>query len=131
MNVISFQDELDKKSKQELIQYANAQYAALQASVEMLKKYEAEIAHLKELLSSNVTPIIKSPELCMVENQIQRLSQFSNQRPLTAEEVKTLDVLIKNKLLLSGEATMIPGEIKKKRDVPEAVLISIAKKESQ
>lgn len=131
MNVVSFQEELEKKSKKDIIAYANAQFAALQASVDQLKKYEEEIHHLKRLLDCNVAPIIKSPELCMVEHQLGRLQEFSNQRPLTPEEIKSLDTLIKNKLLLSGQATTIAGEAKKKKDIPEAVLISIAKKESQ
>lgn len=130
MNIVDFQDELEKKSKKEIITYANTQYAALLASIEKLKQYEQEIEHLKALLDSNVTTIIKSPELCMVEAQINRLSEFSVIRSLTAEEIKSLDVLVKNKLLLNGQPTTIPGEVKKQKHYPEAVLISIAKKEN-
>lgn len=131
MNVISFQDELEKKTKKEIIAYADAQYHALQSSIEKIQKYEAEIKHLQELLNSNVQSVIKSPEQATVEDQINRLAIVGASRVLTAEEVKTLDILIKNKMLLNGQDSIIPAEAKKKRSYPEAVLISIAKKTSE
>lgn len=127
------------KSSKELKEYCNAQYIALQGAVEKIKKLEEEITHLQQLLatttelvtSPKVEKIIKTPELAIVEAQIEILQNRALQKELTLEEVKVLDLLIKNKRLLTGEATTIEGEKKKvKNQYTEAELVALAKKDS-
>jgi hypothetical protein len=121
------------KSNKELVAYTNAQYLALQASVEKINKLEEEITHLQQMLAS-MTPlvgkterIIKSPELCIVEAQIDILQNRALQKELTLEEVKVLDLLIKNKKLLSNEPTTINGTAKHKKDYSEDELLKLAR----
>lgn len=134
---------LDKefKNTKDLVAYCNSQYIALQGATEKIKKLEEEITHLQQLLASttqllndpNVSKIIKSPELAICEAQLEILQNRALQKELTLEEVKTLDLLVKNKRLLTGESTTIDGSSKKKKynDVSDAELVAIAKIEDK
>lgn len=119
------------KNIRELQEFCEMQFIALTMSNETIKHLEEKVKHLEELLDATVKTeiIIKSPEQGLVENQIERYCVIGNQRQLTAEEVKSLDVLIKNKLLLSGEATTINGDTKQKKKLTPAELTLIAKKD--
>jgi hypothetical protein len=129
-NVISLANGLELRTQKELIAYTNAQYLALHAISEKVKELESKNKHLEELLdATNTSPIIKTLDQCIVEEQIERLRTYSLARQLSAEEIKSLDVLIRNRLLLYGQATTIPGEVKKKKDLSPAQLTLIAKKE--
>lgn len=121
---------------QELIDYSSAQYLALESAVKKIKILQEEVQHLQQLLASTtelieedskVQKIIKAPELCIIEAQIDILQNRALQKELTLEEVKVLDLLIKNKALLSGEPTTVVGQRKKnKSKYSEAELILIA-----
>lgn len=123
------------KNTKELSEYATAQFLALQSAVEKITELQKKVHHLEELLKSSqpiigensVERIIKSPELAIVEAQINLLTQRALTRELQLEEVKTLDILIRNKQLLSDQPTTIPGESKPKKKPSEAQLISIAR----
>lgn len=123
------------KSQKELQAYADAQYLALKGAHEKIKKLEEEVTHLQTMLAANtaliedsrVERLIKTPELAIIEAQIQILQNRAMQKELTLEEVKTLDLLIKNKKLLSDEPTAINGSAKKKRTYTDAELIEKAK----
>lgn len=129
-NVIQLANGLELRTQKELIAYTNAQYVALHAMSEEIKELRDKNRHLVELLDSASTqPIIKPIDLCIVEEQIEKIRQFSVNRQLTSEEIKSLDVLIRNRLLLSGQATTISGDVKKKKDLSPAQLTLIAKKE--
>ena len=129
------------RTLEELKAYSVAQYAALVSAADQIKKMKEEITHLKELLSyhtpelsdNNVTQVIKSPELCIVESQIIQISRRAMDKELTLEETKQLDLLIKNKRLLTGESTTMEGSTKPKvrKDISEAQLISLARIESK
>lgn len=126
-DVIQMVNGMEFRTQKELLQYSNTLYLIVDTAVAKNKELEDKVKHLQDLLDSlAVTPIIKSRELCMVEEQIDRFAKDSMIRQLSSEEIKSLDVLIKNKLLLSGEATTINGE-KKKKEYTSAQLISIAK----
>jgi hypothetical protein len=127
------------RTTKELKEYCDAQYIALQGAVEKIKKLEEEITHLQQILatttelisSPKVEKIIKTPELAICEAQIDILQNRALQKELTLEEVKILDLLIKNKRLLTGEATTIEGEKKKiKNQYSEAELVALAKKDN-
>lgn len=125
------------KTIKELSEYSTAQFYALQGAVEKIQKLQEEISHLQTLLASttsliednNVSSIIKSPELAIVEAQINLLTNRAIRQELTLEEVKILDLLVKNKRLLSDESTTIEGKTAKpKKEYSEAQLISLAQK---
>lgn len=128
-NLFQLANGLELRNAKEVVQYANTQYLALQTLDQKNKDLEAEVAHLKELLSCNTIEIIKTPEHLIVEEQISRIQKNSLIRELSNEEIKSLDLLIKNKRLLSGDSTDIPGEVTKKKPVSKAQLIQIAKQE--
>lgn len=122
------------KNSKELQAYADAQYLALKSANEKIKKLEEEITHLQQMLASTTTlidnpvqKIIKTPELGIIEAQIQILQNRAMQKELTLEEVKVLDLLIKNKKLLNDEPTTIQGEKKKKREYTDAELVERAR----
>lgn len=108
------------KSVKDLITYADAAYLTIKSANERIKNLEGEVAHLQQLLAANThliedknVTVIKMPELAICETQIQILQNRSLQMELTLEEVKILDLLIKNKRILLGEDT-IDGSVKKK-----------------
>lgn len=122
-----------------LSDYCNAQYLSIQSSVEKIKKLESEITHLQQLLASTTDllprtdKILKTPELAICEVQISILENRALQKELTLEEVKTFDLLVKNKLLLSGQPTTINGQKKNSKieEYTEAQLVQIAKIEEK
>jgi DNA replicative helicase MCM subunit Mcm2 (Cdc46/Mcm family) len=98
-----FQDDL------QLREYCNKQYQLLSQSKEIILSLQREVKHLKSLLESsnhlvNSTPelIIKSTEQAICEVQIEKLREVAMERPLTLEETKRLDLLVKNLLLCKG-----------------------------
>lgn len=129
-NVIQLSNGMEFRTQRELLAYANTQYLAMHSMLEKVKELESKNKHLEEMLDSvSVQPIIKTIDQCIVEEQIERLREISLARQLSNEEIKSLDVLIRNRLLLSGQATTIPGQEKKKKDLSPAQLTIIAKKE--
>ena len=110
-------------SFKELQEYADAQYLTLQNTLATIKDQEQEIAHLKELLvattkivDDHTQRIIKTPAECACEEQIERIQKDSMVRTLALDEVKKLDLLIKNLRLLKGDSTIINGESKKREN---------------
>lgn len=127
------------KTTKDLILYCDAQYVALNGSIEKIKKLEDEVKHLQELLAST-TPLIgdskveillKSPELTICEIQIELLQNRAMQKELSLEEVKTLDLLIKNKRLLSGDPSMIESDKKKTKPLTKQELVAVARIEKK
>lgn len=102
--------------------------------MDQLEKKTQEIQHLKQLLNGVVpnigeaSPLILTDEEIIADMQIQRLKESSMTRELTLDEVKRLDLLIKNKRLVRGDATEIPGKAKSIKDKPVEKLLQIAKK---
>lgn len=99
------------KSISELQEYSNKQYTALQKAADKIKQQEDEIQHLRELLT-NATPLmgqgpvekrIITPEEAICEKQISLLQERGMTKELTLEEVKRLDLLIKNLRLVQGK----------------------------
>jgi len=74
---------------------------ALQETVTKLCK---EIDRIREI-DRKKTSLILTPEEELLEVQINNLNSISRERKLTLEEVKTLDLLIKNKRLIKKQST--------------------------
>jgi hypothetical protein len=74
---------------------------------------EEEIAHLKQILSKSIPvegEVIKidpSDEEIIAEIQLRKIREISRTRDLTLDEVKRFDLLVKNKRLAKGDATVI------------------------
>jgi hypothetical protein len=67
-----------------------------------------------------------SDEINIVESQIKFLKATAEQRLLTPEETKQLDLLIKNSLLLKGNQTTISASYTKTSNFSDAELVDIA-----
>lgn len=93
-----------------------------------------QIKHLESLVSQNV-PVIKHenqklsiavmPEEEIAQIQLERLRQSAKVRPLTLEEVRMFDLLVKNKRLVLDESTINLGK-NQYRDVADAELLKLA-----
>lgn len=110
----------------ELKEYADKQFVAFKQAVERVQQLEKEVDHLKGLLA-NKTPIlgVVSSEIAICDMQINFLKQESMNRPLTLEETKRLDLLVKNKILYTEheQAKYKPKE--DDGDVDMATLLTI------
>lgn len=128
-DIITLASGREFKTLKELQKYTDTLFIIADVSQQKIKELEEKLKHVEDLLlSTQVTPIIKTIEQCIVEKQIDELNSLSMKRALNNEEIKSLDVLIKNKLLLSGQVNIIPGEVKKKREFSTKELTLIAQK---
>ncbi len=99
-----------------------------------LEAKDAEIMHLRELLLGGNLPVVEgsvtrleiSDEEEIAEIQLQKLKAKSNLGELTLEEVKKYDLLVKNKRLAQGNATMIPDYQKLPSNTSKKELIQLA-----
>jgi hypothetical protein len=129
--VITLASGKEFRTLKDLQKYADTLYLIAETAQEKIKELEEKLKHTEDLLVCNpVVPIVKTLEQCIVEKQIDELNKFSMSRTLSNEEIKSLDILIKNKLLLSGQATTIPGNEKKKKDYTIKELTFIAQKKT-
>lgn len=103
---------------------------------QLLKQLEEKsnaIKHLESMLINvtpvigEVSPLIRSTEQMIIDFQIEQFKTAAMLRTLTLDETRQLDLLIKNKRLLDGNATEIPGKAKSLKDVPIAQLVNVAK----
>jgi hypothetical protein len=128
-DIITLASGKEFRTLKELQKYAETLYLIAETANEKIKELEEKLKHSEDLLlSTQVVAVIKTQEQCIVEKQIDVISGLSMTRQLTNEEVKSLDILIKNKLLLSGQPTTIAGDVKKKKEVSMRELTLIAQK---
>lgn len=93
-----------------------------------LKAKDDEIKHLKDLLDASVSTyspsfVVDDAEVIAIK-QLELLKQSSQMRPLSLEEVRIYDLLVKNKRLAQGDSTNIVDTVKLPKD--KAKLIEIA-----
>lgn len=129
-----FNEFRTKAEKERFIQQQHNTILTLAAQKAQL---EAEITHLKELLGSNtqliesessVSRVIVTPEEALIESQINILQNRSLGQELTLEDVKKLDLLLKNKNIIKSHDETIKADSKKvdKKSLSKAELIQIA-----
>lgn len=96
---------------------------------ELLKKISALEAENQDLKNQISKPIIKttSPEEQICIEQISRLKTLSEQRSLELDEVKRLDLLVKNLLAIRGHNAEPEDKSKKTKNIDVEKLLSIAK----
>lgn len=140
MNVIDisemFKSFKDDKEKQ---QFLEAQFETTLSLQKKIKELEEENIHLKQLLITNVPtlniplPIIITPEEYLIDQQISILEirgRTSADPELTLEEIKKLDLLLKNKKIIKDGKEIIKTEkvTKGKLTNKELALIASSKK---
>lgn len=123
-----FQGDLEKQ------EYIRKQYEVILSLSEKNKALEIEVAHLKTLLINQVPvlapvqSIIITPEEGLIESQLKILSERAYTHELTLEEMKKVDLLLKNKKLISQKDDSIDVSPKlEARNLPRAELIQIAR----
>lgn len=125
----SFKDEVEKNA------FLSKQHETILILTSEKKQLKAEIEHLKELLITStqllepkVERIIITPEEAVIESQIQILQNRALAEELTLEDVKKLDLLLKNKNIIKTQISTIKGESKKvdKKNLSSAELLQIA-----
>lgn len=90
--------------------------------------YKAEIDRLKAELNSTTIQQVQfiKEEEAIVLAQIRMMKDRAMLQPLSLEEVKRLDLLIKNLYLIRGEATNIIDQPKKKKQLSNSQLLELA-----
>lgn len=127
------------KNDKEKQQYLEAQLQATLTLQSKIKQLEEENLHLKTLLVTNVPtlniplPIIITPEEYLIDEQIKILERRGREaadNELTLEEVKKLDLLLKNKKIIKdGKETIKVEKVTKgKLTNKQLALIASSKK---
>lgn len=121
------------ESQQVLINDLNNKMLSLQKENGDLKLIILE-TNKDKIISTGMTPgVIKielTPEELIIAQQISRLQNSSEQRELTLEEVKKLDLYIKNYNLIKSQPTTIVGE-SRNINLPDQQLLDIANSEPE
>lgn len=113
---------LVKRSKKDIEQISVAQETVifkLQQENDLLKE---KMAHLESMLIAQTTKITPEEMICV--EQIDVIKQKSSQRELSLDEVKRLDILIKNLRLIKDQSTQAVDH-KDYRNVKELDLVAI------
>jgi hypothetical protein len=121
-----FKEEVEKQK------FLEAQHKTIIELTKRNKELESEIVQLKQLLitpvENKVEKIIVTPEQALIDGQIDLIQNKGLFQELTLEDVKKLDLLIKNKQLLKKEnPETIKGESKPAK-MPINKLLEIASK---
>lgn len=117
-----------KKNKKDLEAFCAAQDIAifkLQKENDFLKE---KISHLEQLLLKQSTVVTPEEMICV--EQINGIKQKSSQRELSLDEVKRLDILIKNLRLIKDQSTQAVDH-KDYRNVKEIDLVAIAREPTE
>ncbi len=128
----------DFKDFVELKKYAESQYLTIAQLQHQVKQLEEENNNLKRDIvkfnkdlfvpaAPNLVKIEITPEESIVTEQIFYMQHESAKRPLSLEEVKKLDLLVKNLKLIKDQPTTIIAEAPR-REIPEAQLLEIAER---
>lgn len=122
-NLISIEDlkkEFEQKSKaKELKEFAQAQQNLIEKLFQENKFLKEKLLQLEGIITQ------PTPEEMICVEQIEILKKTSKNRELTLDEVKRLDLLIKNLRLIKEQSTENVAT-PKYREVTEADLVAIA-----
>jgi hypothetical protein len=102
----------------------------LEQAMEEIDKLKTENIKLKSLLAKHsigVEKIAKSDEAILCENQIKKLKEQALNRELTLEEVKKMDILVKNLNITKNKDKIINAKSRKFKDeeISDAQLIEV------
>lgn len=126
------------KSDREKQEFIAAQQATIEALLKSNTALKDEVEHLKALLLGStqllnepkVERIILSPEEALIERQIAFIQARGVNSEVTLEDVKKLDLLLKNKHLSKEKSETFSGESRKpdRKNLSSKDLIQIALK---
>lgn len=117
---------LEERSLEEWLIFAKQQASVIETYQQQLKTLHNKNHQLENLLMTKFTePLIThlTPEEKICIEQINRLEEVSSQRALILDEVKRLDLLVKNLKLIREESTIIVNQ--KPDSLKEADLVAI------
>lgn len=111
----------DFKTEVEKQQFIEQQYKTIKSLMDKNKQLNEEVVHLKKLLLDStsitvqqheVSRIIVTPEEALIESQLNMIQGRAYLSELTLEDVKKLDLLLKNKRLNKEQSTTVQSESK-------------------
>lgn len=131
-NVINIEDLrrdfVLKTTNKDLKDFAHQQQVVIETLLTSNKNLEEKVKHLENLLLSlennNIVSQITPEEMICIE-QINGLKSKSSNRELSLDEVKRLDLLVKNLRLIREQSTQVINT-KEYSNVKEAELVAIA-----
>lgn len=105
----------------------------VQQLTEKIQVKEEEIAHLHKLLNNqfsteNVIAFHMTDEELIADIQLRKLKEQAQTRDLNLDEIKKFDLLVKNKRLAQGNATVIESQKSNLQALSKTELIQIASK---
>lgn len=120
-DIISIADHINFKTVAEWREFAEKQMLSITVLQGQLEVAREEITHLQKLLvqasplvgQGSVEKIIISPEQALLDDQILMIQQRAYAKELSLEDVKKLDILLKNKKLIKDEGDVLSGQSKK------------------
>lgn len=115
----------EKALANDLKSFAEGQHRTIELLLLENKKLQEKLAHAESLLTSLSGVHKIAPEEMICIEQINVLHNRSSQRELNLEEVKRLDLLIKNLRLIREQSTQVIDSVVI-RDVEETELVKIA-----
>jgi hypothetical protein len=132
IDINEVRQQMAEKIKQgNLEDFTASQHKLVEKLCKQIENLKEKNKHLEEIMKSltknNVVMDISAEELICIE-QIEILKNRSSQRELSTDEVKRLDLLIKNLKLLRQESTVIMSS-KSYRTLPDEDLLAIAQSE--
>jgi hypothetical protein len=119
---------LAKGKEENAQQFVESQQKVIEKLCKQIEVLKEKNEHLETILKSVVKPnmsIEVTPEELICIEQINIIKNRSSQRELTTDEVKKLDLLIKNLKLLRQESTVIMSK-SSYRSMPDEELLAIA-----
>jgi len=119
---------LAKGKEENAQQFVESQQKVIEKLCKQIEALKEKNEHLETILKSVVKPnmsIEVTPEELICIEQINIIKNRSSQRELTTDEVKKLDLLIKNLKLLRQESTVIMSK-SSYRSMPDEELLAIA-----
>lgn len=132
INIIDLRKELnDKKSIEEWLSFAQKQNIIIEQHQQQIKNLEFKNHQLENMLMTKfnkdlITELTPEESICI--QQIDRLEKISIERALTLDEVKRLDLLVKNLKLIREESTIIVNQ--KPDGLKEADLVAIVRSDT-
>jgi hypothetical protein len=119
---------IEKSKEEDAQKFIETQHKTIEKLCKQIEILKEKTTHLENILKQVVKPglvaDVSQEELICIE-QIDIIKNRSSQRELTTDEVKKLDLLIKNLKLLRQESTVIMSK-SSYRALPEDELLSIA-----
>lgn len=119
-----------KQEVERLSELAGTLYTQLQELQEKNEKAEAELIRLRAIVDTLEPEGMAEPteeeEIALI--QLKYLKSVAEKRPLTLDETRVFDILVKNKRLSQGKPT-VNAAAERLKDLTPRQLLSVAKKD--